>query len=347
MGKKFFEIILIVVVAVCLNLSAYTDNVNQLISSGRSLTAKQAEVLEGKLKKDPADVAARTELLGYYFVQSFRNQEARDAKSRHVLWLIKNAPDSKVLALPYGQLNKIMEAKAYEQAKVLWQEQIKKQPDNLKILDNSAKFFLLYDRKLAAASLEKACKIDPDNPEWHACFGYVYMLDMMQSPPDEKSKFATKSFEQFEIAYKLSKGAKAAVVMGPLAKMALAAGKLKEAKIYAEKMLADNPSDWNHGNNINTGNNILGIIALKAGDVDQARKYLEKAGNTSGSPQLNSFGPNMSLAKALLEKGEKDAVLKYFTQCAKFWKLGKNRLAKWTEEVKVGKIPNFGANLVY
>ena len=86
---------------------------------------------------------------------------------------------------------------------------------------------------------------------------------------------------------------------------------------------------------------------MQSGDVTNAKKYLLEAGKTTGSAQLNSFGPNMTLAKELLEKGEKETVLKYFESCAKFWALGKTRLSGWTLEVKAGKIPDFGANLRY
>jgi hypothetical protein len=55
----------------------------------------------------------------------------------------------------------------------------------------------------------------------------------------------------------------------------------------------------------------------------------------------------MSLAKELLEKGETDAVLKYFDLCRKFWGKGGERLDKWTQEVKAGIAPDFGANLDY
>ena len=55
----------------------------------------------------------------------------------------------------------------------------------------------------------------------------------------------------------------------------------------------------------------------------------------------------MSLAKDLLEKGERDVVLEYFEACRKFWKMGEDDLDKWSKEVKAGTIPDFGANLVY
>jgi len=55
----------------------------------------------------------------------------------------------------------------------------------------------------------------------------------------------------------------------------------------------------------------------------------------------------MILAKELLEKGEKDAVLKYFQLCALFWKSGQNKLNNWTDTVQNGGMPDFAANLAY
>ena len=79
----------------------------------------------------------------------------------------------------------------------------------------------------------------------------------------------------------------------------------------------------------------------------EAKKRLLASDDSKGSPQMNSFGPNMQLAKALLEKGERDAVLEYFQRCGRFWKMGQDQLAAWTAAVKKGEIPDFGANLNY
>lgn len=62
---------------------------------------------------------------------------------------------------------------------------------------------------------------------------------------------------------------------------------------------------------------------------------------------MDTFGPNMSLAKDLLEKGERDTVLQYFELCRRFWKMDHGQLDEWTRQVKAGKVPRFGANLVY
>ncbi len=62
---------------------------------------------------------------------------------------------------------------------------------------------------------------------------------------------------------------------------------------------------------------------------------------------MNSFGPNMQLAKDLLAKGEREVVLEYFKRCRTFWKMGADRLAAWTAAVSKGETPEFGANLEY
>ena len=134
------------------------------------------------------------------------------------------------------------------------------------------------------------------------------------------------------------------------AKGALNAGRTEEARKLAmelERMTPAYQKDWNYGNAIQDANQVLGRIALAAGDVAEAEKRLLASADSKGSPQMNSFGPNMRLAKELLEKGGKDVVLEYFKRCRRFWKLGGKKLDQWTEDVKAGRIPNFGANLDY
>jgi hypothetical protein len=55
----------------------------------------------------------------------------------------------------------------------------------------------------------------------------------------------------------------------------------------------------------------------------------------------------MSLAKDLLEQGDRDTVLEFFAECRKFWKLDHDKLDAWTAKVRGGGIPDFGANLLY
>lgn len=135
-----------------------------------------------------------------------------------------------------------------------------------------------------------------------------------------------------------------------MAKAAIAAEDYAKAKNYADELLSmapQFPNDWNYGNAIHTGNTVLGRIAIHNGDVPSARQYLLTAGHTPGSPQLNSFGPNMSLAKDLIAANERDTVLQYFELCRVFWKSHGEKLDEWSATVRGGGTPSFGANLLY
>jgi tetratricopeptide (TPR) repeat protein len=340
-------VIITAFVLVCVCSAVFAQDVHSLTMSGRKLMAKEAESLEKQIRQNPLDISSRTKLLGYYFGRSFRSQSAREAKQKHVLWLIANAPESEVLGMPVGPLDAISGAEGYAQGKKAWINQLKRTPANLKLLEHSATFFLQHDRKLALESLQKARSLDMDNPKWPAALGQLYSLDMITSSLKGKTDAAAKAFEQLEIAYKLSTDMARDPLLQSLAKVALAANRPKKAKEYAEKMLSQSGAGWNYGNNIHHGNIILGRIALTLDDIEESKERLIKAGKTPGSPQLNSFGPNMTLAKELLQKGETDVVLKYIELCSKFWKMGKDRLDEWSVVVKDGKIPNFGPNLNY
>ncbi len=89
----------------------------------------------------------------------------------------------------------------------------------------------------------------------------------------------------------------------------------------------------------------ISFIALQEGRLDDAKRRLLAAGQSSGSPVLSSFGPNMGLAKDLLEKGEQEAVLRYLEMCRTFWR--SEKLDEWIKDIQAGRIPNFGANLLY
>ena len=146
-------------------------------------------------------------------------------------------------------------------------------------------------------------------------------------------------------------------VQAGLAEASLEAGDMATAKRIAEKQLASNKNtkNWNYGNVIHNANCLLGRVALRDGGRKQAGEFLLKAGQTPGSPQLDSFGPDFDLARELLEAGEKQVVLDYLDLVARFW-VDKNKaskrplsqqiaqehaesLEKWRAEIKAGKVP--------
>lgn len=94
--------------------------------------------------------------------------------------------------------------------------------------------------------------------------------------------------------------------------------------------------NWNYGNAIHNSNRILGLIALDNNDISGAARYLIEAGKSTGSPQLDSFGPNLDLANELLTLGESEAVANYLLGVRGFWAGKKSIIDDWIQKIEAG-----------
>ncbi len=332
-----------------------TNNVkdsDELALMGTKLTREQVRQLEQAILENPDDLSTRTKLLGYYFwKQSVLSKTEKEAYYQHVFWIIENRADSEIAGSPFVELDPVLNKESYAKAKKLWLKQVEVHGDKAVVLGNAANFFFIYEEELSEELLTKAHLSEPDNPKWSENLSHLYTLGLSRKNESEKQKNAIKAFSCLEDALKNTPDEKDKFyLLDDLAEIAFTAGKFSQAEYYADELLTKAQlykNNWNFGNAIHKGNLVLGRIALKQGNIEGAKKYLTESGRTPGSPQLCSFGPNMILAKELLDKGEKKAVIQYFRLCGNFWKSGKWRLTLWTFIVKLGKQPDFGANLDY
>jgi hypothetical protein len=338
---------------------------------GRDISADEVRRFEAQIPSSPHVLALRILALGYYFLRERESASARAARHEHIFWIIKHAPESATAGSPEGAIHASDDPAGYARGKELWLEQVAAHPEDTTILGNAANFVLLYDCQLSETLLKKARDLEPANPEWSERLGHLYSLQSGRGAPGAQVH-ARSALEELRQAEKLRLDAAPDAAaestldatkvrrlleriskLPQLAKAAFEAREFEEARNYAMELLKqasspDLPEFFRkNGNAVHHGNLILGRIALQSGDVAQARERLIASARTTGSPQLNSFGPNMSLAKVLLERGERNAVLEYFALCSKFWKHGSDPLAEWTRQVSAGEMPDFGANLRY
>ena len=165
----------------------------------------------------------------------------------------------------------------------------------------------------------------------------------------DRTKFATQELEQAERAVERSNADpdwyRASLLMA--AKAAIEANEVGKARQFATTALAQvgSRNDNTTGQTIHDSHVVLGRVALRTGNVAEAKAQLQQAGHVTGGGSLTSFGPNVLLAKELLERGERDAVVQYLEACGAFWP---NRmLTQWIQTITRGGTPNFGANLTY
>ena len=228
---------------------------------------------------------------------------------------------------------------------VMWNERRATCP----VLGNAAGFVDLDDRELAISLLESALESDPRNPVRAFEVGFQHWLAAgpERAPADDPQ--LSLAVDHFERAYELAGTGDSMRQTYAVHAMrgAFATGRHADARHYAERVLdACGACDgWRRADALHQVNIVLGRVALAEADVASAREHLLAAGRVEGSPVLGSFGPNMALAKELLERGERDAVLEYLGLCSRFW--DRKRLGVWAGVVRAGRTPDFGSNLIY
>ena len=329
------------------NVEEY-NQARELTRQGAKFTDAQAEEAERELAAQPDNLASRTRLLGYYGKRQFSKNADNSARNAHIFWLVANRPDSPLAGMPEAGIHSPLDSDAYAQAKALWLEQTARQPENGAVLTAAARFFTHTDPDIADELLGKALALEPDNAMWAFQRGYLASLELIRGPKSARVAQAQAALELFRQALALAPEEHwRSMMLQQAAKMAFAAQQFDEAKQYADELLAYGLSRprKDMGDELHHSNMILGRLALHFGRVAEAKSYLLAAGDVAGSPPLDSFGPNMELAKELLEVGEKETVLQYLDLCAEFWKRAK--LQEWRAQIERGETPDFGGNLNY
>ena len=91
---------------------------------------------------------------------------------------------------------------------------------------------------------------------------------------------------------------------------------------------------------IHHGHLILGMIALAAGEVEEANGHLLNACQSPGSPHIHGPGSTIVLAMGLRECGDTERFISYLALWSKFWisKKGALLLPRWLRVAKAGEI---------
>jgi hypothetical protein len=307
---------------------------------GRSLATDAVEEYEAESRWQPGDLAVRILLLGYYHGRQFESDAARITRQAHVLWVIEHAPTSPIARSPFAGLDDYRDGAAYERGVQLWMAQVVAQPEDATILGNAAEFLTSND-KVQRELLRRARSLEPDNPAWSERLGHLYWREMIGCDAAFRRDWAAMAQAEFERGQGLYRDERERLCQLPrLAEAAFAAGDYSKAHACASELLSK--ADAGHeGSAIFYGNQVLGRLALAEGDVLRANGLLLASAETTGSPTLCTFGPSMVLARELLDRGQRDVVLRYLERCSSFWEHGAERLARWASAIERGETPDF------
>ncbi len=115
----------------------------------------------------------------------------------------------------------------------------------------------------------------------------------------------------------------------------------KDAEANARELLTlagRNTNDPNYGAAVLLANSALGQVALRRGDKAEALKYLGQASEAPVTEYLRYGQIDLSLARGLLEAGDRAEVAAFLDRCASFNASSKD-LARWAAEIRKGDNP--------
>jgi len=301
---------------------------------------REREKLEAHLLEEGSDIDARIRVIGLYYPA--QDHALKRRRATHLHWLIANHPEIDLSG--YGLLDPGTED--YEEATRLWSAALKKNQGNLAVLRNAGDAFVRGHPELALEAFAKGAAADPAEADWHSELARAWQSSVKpDQDAGERRRRQHAALQERELALSLATGDFEALrARVEVARAAVAAEDFSRAREAATQALADAPRSkgiYVYGNALHWGHIVLGQVALAAGDVPGAVAELAMAGRTPGSPQLNSYGPDLELAAKLVQAGQRQAVTDYLRDCGKFWTDHDQVIGEWIAAIQHGDRPDF------
>jgi hypothetical protein len=262
---------------------------------------------------------------------------SRDASRRHALWIIERFPWSSIAAI----LDCCFEVgdEAYTEAKRLWIVAMAAQPEHLGILDSASRFFARPDPALCGELLRRGKALEPEEPKWSRELGFLYLREMRSRQDESRRDWAAMALCELLPHQESGEGEpNKPDILPAIADAAFEAGQLGRAAEFARRIVEDD----RHWFSARNAHQLLGRIALRSGDVEGAKAHLLESARRDPFPRLGYLPVNMMLARELIERGEKDVVLRYLALHSTGRECEREKMAEWVAQIERGDIPDFG-----
>lgn len=195
--------------------------------------------------------------------------------------------------------------------------------------------------------------LNPRNDRIQAMVAAAYMRAALQeSDQGRRAALAEQARRRLDglVSPDERLGPEGKVLLYRLALSTFESGDLETAKRHSEQLLNNFPPLPEAGGNereqlwmawdiYRSTHLLLGRIHLVMNDLDSAGLHLVQAGEAPTTPALESYGPDLSLARDLLTLGANGPVLKFLSALGTRWKAGKSRTETWEMDIRRGVVP--------
>jgi hypothetical protein len=328
------------------------DPIEAAFHAGFQLYPRSLEALGASLVDRPDDLELRARYCGGLSRAVQVSAQWRTKFLAQALWWLEHHPDS----FATSQATRFWASRQSDpdaaRIRAAWLAAERRHSKDASVVAGAGEFLAPSDPVFASELLRRAVQLDLSatvHPLRLSLMIFRHFRALRsKGDPDEGLCFALDGFPRALL------GApgwdERAVALEPACRAALECGEHQVARRHATELLAiADPArlGCGVGSAIHHAHLVLGGVALFEGDVTSAKHHLLEAGRTPGGPKLDSFGPNMQLAKDLIQHGERSAVVEYLDLCARFWESGRDKLVEWKTAIAADQMPKFGANLYY
>ncbi|UDQ98378.1 hypothetical protein AAEX28_15560 [Lentisphaerota bacterium WC36G] len=302
--------------------------INETVQSGANLSLEKFKALKIKIdkSKDPLNLNDKIRFMAYCNNEGIYQERV----DKLLFEMINKNPKNdffmfnKTSIYDYPSIDNLK-----SKATNLWLDKVNNSPKDYDLLWCAANFFKTVDPKSSVKFLEKGKKLDKNNLKWYKALGECYYIVNNGKLAYENFKFVYDNEDKNSL--------QKIMLLGDLTRTAYISKNYFAAKKYAMLAIKNSYIKTSYGVINNTdlyfiGNTVLGLIALKNNDIEEASKYLIKSVDKTVFPKMN-------LAKELFNKGEKKVVISFLKKCSLFW--DKKMCEKWIKKIKSNKTPDF------
>lgn len=349
------------------------------------LSETRLRELEAQLKVSP-DLEPRLLLLGHFMQKKYtaKGREKNIASLKygeHIQWMVTQHPRHIVHTICSAH----SDDEHFLETKTQWENQVRLNPNDVTVLYHASRFTWLERPLEAVRFLQRASTLDDSDDLFPAdlCDIYIWLFDNSKKL-DDREEFAKLALQQLKEAivryesfsrdekrklftYKYDLKAKEVAALAISCKLdseARRIGKLvlnRTKNLRIPNVLPNVKAGEAYGmiSSINTGNSILGQVALAEGNTALALSHFQKLLVIEPYHHVEA-----NFATSLLEGGEHQAVAQYLQRVRELWanrvKAGKtnlkhsaeterrqnysvSRLRKlnlWIRKIENGQIPN-------
>jgi hypothetical protein len=327
----------------------------------KKLTAADIRRMEKSLTIQPEDVDTRLSLIWHYSTFDYRNSvQSQEASVRHRIWLIEHHPEIDDSRL-FGFSRQEFSTASIEALKKAWIAKVSENGSDT-IRMNAIDSLRSYAPAAAFAVAEEGAKLNPEN------FTFLLMIvnlnadnDSIKGTKEDADQAARKVLDYGTRALMLLKKERSderdqyrSELLKDLCRSAIRVGDLDRASSFAQELVLDfgqTSYARTYDQAAHIGNTTLGLVELRRSNVAKAKEHLMASIRAPLRMGYNNLGRiDMSLAKEIFEKGEKDAVLEYLKLCLTVpnFKIYPESYADemyalklWIEQIAKGTTPNF------